>query len=414
MKNYFSDLNLANINMFCYLVSLLYLSYFHPFNIRFHLFFLTTGLLTSLHKKESNQNIFERGDIFLFSTLLLSIFFFFLKLGVLQSSFYWNDFAKLFLRAFIIPLATFSYISSYISNKNSIYLLRNFFIFLLLITTIVAIFQYFKIYFAWHMRLALNTDELSTDPRMESLFIYRDHPMGLAYYSITYSYQMLIGIAAIFSCLIAKKTKHIFIYSTILWLGLVLTFSKSAITGIFISFLTVKKNILSKKKNVIFLFAIIASIILYLLLSSAFTLSNILATRFYHLRVGLKVILDNPYGIGVTDYAIFSSPIFQQFIIPGLDIQQENVHNAYLFPIIKFGWIAILPIIILIFLVVKRIKKVKVSSLVFWYFFMIYFTSYAFHIFFHNAGPFSGDHMFWIMFAYMAASLKVFKRENGA
>jgi hypothetical protein len=76
--------------------------------------------------------------------------------------------------------------------------------------------------------------------------------------------------------------------------------------------------------------------------------------------------------------------------------------------------IAILPIFILITLCVKRIKKIKEFNSVFWIFFAFYFTAYAFHIFFHNSGPFSGDQLFWIMFAYMAASLKIFKKRNSA
>jgi hypothetical protein len=412
LSKYFSDLNVVNINMFCYLISLLFFPYYQPFNIRFHLLFLTTGLLISLHKRELNQNLFETADIFLFSTLLISIFFCSFHLFITLHDFDWNNFFKLVFRGFIIPLGIFTYISCYVNNKNSIYILRRILIFLLLISTIVAILQYFKIDFAWRMRAALTSDDLSIDPRMASFFIVRDHPMGLSYFSVTYSYQVLIGFAAILSCLIVKKSKRTFYSIIIFAIGLILTFSKSAIAGMFIGLLTAIRNIINKNNNVIFLFGMIVSAILYWLLASPNIRNNLSLDRLNHIRVGLNVILENPYGIGWQDYAMFSSPFFQQFNISALFLQQETVHNAYLLPIIKFGLIAILPIFILIILAVKRLKKVKEFNLEFWIFFACYFAAYAFHIFFHNSGPFSGDQLFWVMFAYMAASLKVFMKRN--
>lgn len=412
IKKYFSDLNLANINMFFYIVSLLFFSYFHPFNIRFHLFFLTVGLLISLLKRELNQNLFEKADIFLFSTLLLSILSCSFHHSTSLNDFDLNNFVELVIRGFIIPLGIFTYISCYINNKHSIYILRKFFILLLLISTIVAILQYFKIDFFWWIRLALNTSDLSVDPRMASFFIVRDHPMGLAYFSVPYSYQMLIGFAAMLSCLIAEKSKRTFYSSIIFGIGLILTFSKSAIGAMFIGLLTVQRNFINKSKNVIFLFVIIVSTILYWLLASSNIRNNLSLDRLTHIHTGLNVILDNPYGIGWQDYAIFSSPYFQQFNSSALFLQQETVHNAYLLPIIKFGLITILPVFILIILTVRRIKKIKESNLEFWNFFAFYFTAYAFHIFFHNSGPFSGDQLFWVMFAYMTASLKFFKKRN--
>ncbi len=412
IKKYFLDLNLANINMFFYIVSLLFFPYFQPFNIRFHLVFLTTGLLISFLKRELNQNIFERADIFLFSTLLLSIFSCSFHLFTSLYDFDWNNFVKLVIRGFIIPLGIFTYIGCYINNKNKIYMLRRIFILLLLISTIVAILQFFKIDFAWHMRLALNTDDLSIDPRMASFFIVRDHPMGLAYFSVTYSYQMLVGFAAILSCLIAGNSRHAFYSFIIFVLGLILTFSKSAIGAVFISFMIIKRNFVDKRIKIISLFVITVTPFLYWLLASPNILNNLSLNRLTHIRVGLDVILDNPYGIGWHDYAIFSSPYFQQFNSSSLFLQQETVHNAYLLPIINFGLITILPIFILIILTFRRIKKIKESNLEFWIFFAFYFMTYVFHIFFHNSGPFSGDQIFWVMFAYMASSLKVFKKRN--
>lgn len=413
-SKYFSDLNLVNINMLCYLISLFFFSYYHPFDIRFHLLFLTTGLLIFLLKSELNRALFEKADIFLFSTFLLSIFFCSFYLFTSLYDFDWNKFVKLVFRNFIIPLGIFTYISCYISNINSIYILRKIFIFLLLISTIVAIGQFFKIDFAWSLRAALFTEDLSLNPRMASFFIARDHPMGLAYFSVTYSYQMLIGFAAILSCWIAEKSKHKFYATIIFFLGLILTFSKSAITGALIGLLTVKKNIINKNKNLIFLSAVIVSLSLYWLLASTNIQNNLSLDRLNHFYVGLRVILDNPYGIGWQDYTMFSSPYFQQFNFSSIYLQGETCHNAYILPIINFGLIAILPIFILITLTVKRIKKIKEFNSVFWIFFGFYFTAYAFHIFFHNSGPFSGDQLFWIMFAYMTASLKVFKKVNGA
>jgi hypothetical protein len=281
----------------------------------------------------------------------------------------------------------------------------------------VAILQFFKIDFAWLLRESLITDDLKLDPRMTSFFINRDHPMGLAYFSVTYSYQMLIGFGAILSCWIAEKSERKF-YSAIIfiifWLGIILTFSKSAIVGSLFGLLTVKRNIINKIKNVIFLSVAIVSIALYWLLASANIRSNLSLDRLAHIRVGLRVILDNPYGIGWQNYAMFSSQYFQKFNFSSLYLQGESVHNAYLLPIINFGLIAILPIFILITLTVTRIKKIKEYNSVFWIFFAFYFTTYAFHIFFHNSGPFSNDQLFWVLFAYMTASLKVFKKEYGA
>jgi len=299
-----------------------------------------------------------------------------------------------------MPLAVLIILSTLIDNIVMLEKIKKFMLIFLIIDAVMAILQFFEFDFAWDIRSMLQSFSLDQDIRVMHAIKSHDHPIGLAYQSITFSYHMLLLFALSFSNLIEDKkniwNQACFVISAI---GLFISFSMSTIGGVVFSviFLLLRKNKIPDFKLIIFYVLGCLILLLILLYKRDFNFVSAIS-RFFHLYAGFNVFLDNYiYGMQGIDYTKLSTPYLEKLNDVPNYVLYEAVHNSYMLAMLKLGFLVIVLIFFLFFLIAKLCKTVELGFSNGRYLYSIYFPAYFITSFFHNAGAYTGDQLFWIV-----------------
>ena len=338
-------------------------------------------------------------------------------IGFLISSFYTLDLvssALYTLRLAIQPALILVYTMLccyYIGLKTVI----NIFVAVILISGIIATFQYFDVQLAWDIRSKLDAvqslDRLAIviTENDSVLGVYNDRfrGRGLSYSPIHLGYQVAL-VWALFYISWKNNNFDIFPYSRttgfiiigILFVTIISTGTRSIFFGIILLYI-LNFIFFTKNKPLIILF-IITSVVLIIVGPSIYnSLLNIFDIRVLQLdnssgfsRVplaifGFLLFLDNPFGHGwLIETEVFASKYWYYLhkIRNAEAILQLGLHNHLLRILYVYG------IGGLTILVVYMKSIIKYYGLVY----LIALSPYYFHSLFHNDGIFLGGNYIWV------------------
>ena len=400
------NLKLLNrINFAALIAAYFYFSYLKIYHtVPYHVFFLATGIIINIARYNYMVRYLDKRVILLFILLFFVVgktYLIYPGEGVIRDLF----------GNILINLSIVYYVFTLVRNEKDMVFFENTIIYIASLSMLVAIFQFFNFDFAWEMRKFINFNDDLNDPITNQL-IERNRPGGLAYYAITYSYQMLI-LASIF---IAKYFENPTFKNTI-WaifgvFGLFVCLTRSSMLGLIIAVVAfiVFRNFSLKR--------LLIAIVLIVILGIGFVIQETRdissvnnLVRYYLFLSGIDVFMDFIIsGVGGQNYIEYTSKYMENYNAPTWSVNQ-GVHNAFLTVLIKHGVFMLIPIFYLYYIYFRNIRLLKFVDFRSYAFFYVYMISYTFHSFFHNAGMFSKDQLFWIIFAYMLAVKHIHKNK---
>jgi hypothetical protein len=396
---------LKRINFVALIASYFYFSYLKIFHaVPFHIFFLTAGIIINIARYNYAVRYLDKRVILLFILL-------FFVVGKSYLLYPGEEVIRDLLGNTLINLSIVYYVFTLVRNEKDMVFFENTIIYIASLSMLVAIFQFFNFDFAWEVRKFINFNDDPNDI-ISAQLLERNRPGGLAYYAITYSYQMLI-LASIF---VAKYFENSTFKNTI-WaifgvFGLFACLTRSSLLGFIIAVVAfvVFRNFSLKK----LLIAIVSIVILGIgfVFQETRDISSVNnLSRYYLFLSGIDVFMDFIIsGVGSQNYIEFTSKYMENYNVPTWSVN-HSVHNAFLTVLIKHGVFMLIPIFYLYYIYFRNIKLLKFENFRLYAFFYIYMISYTFHSFFHNAGMFNKDQLFWIIFAYLLAVKNIYKNK---
>jgi len=293
-------------------------------------------------------------------------------------------------------------------------------VFLISVSALIGILQYFGISEAWKLR------------EIQGPVFIEQEPAGLALFVLHLSYQLGFILPLVFSIIIRRNLLHkknvFYILSFLsIVIGLILTTVRSAISGALIGlFLTL---IIIKKLKKGLLLLLILTVFILLLFSSMDTsrsqrLTSITditdssaATRIPLFLTGINVAKDNLlFGVGSGKFQEQTEDYYRDvFHMRGAPIIFSTTpHNQFINTLVYFGIPALLLLLYFYFKLIKGLFMTQKTTHDNYYRYILAgligsFISYIINSFFHNAGPFISDPYNWF---FIGAALVLFKLQN--
>jgi hypothetical protein len=394
---------LERVNFVALIASYFYFSYLKIFYaVPYHIFFLSVGIIINSARYNYMVRHLDKRVVLLFILLFLIV--------VKSYLLYPGEGVIIALASdILINLAIIYYVFTLVRNEKDMVFFENTIIFIASLSMFIAIFQFFNFDFAWEIRKTIN---FSNDPNdlVSMQLLEENRPPGLAYFAVTYSYQMLI-LASIF---VAKYFENP-TFKNVMWaifgvFGLFASLTRSSLFGFIIAVVAfiVFRNF--SLKNLLFTIVLIVIFGIGLVIQETRDLSNINnLSRYYLFLSGFNVFMDFIFsGVGGQNYIEFTSQYMASYSVRTW-ADDLGVHNAFLVAFMKHGILMLIPIFYLYSIYFRNIRLLKFEYFRLYVFFYLYMVSYTFHSFFHNAGMFNQDQLFWIIFAYLLAVKKIYK-----
>lgn len=331
-----------------------------------------------------------------FYIIVLLFFILFLQLVFYRELIVW--------KSFTLPLLILLSVSSILKKDTDIEKLFLFISIFLLISCVIAIFQFFNFEFSWSLR---GYFKFANDKFVEDLFITREKIFGLSYYSIQLGYQIGVFAPFIFYFIVQYNSKLAIIGMSILVVTSFLSGSVSAVISIFILFALYNFTNLNRKKFYYFLFTIFI-LSIFILYYSDNLLQPDKLSRIPLISMGLISMIDYPLGHPDPSNAIINTYIkyynFFQNVSYSHYAETFSSHNSLINVGIRFG---ILFSIFYLFLFIfsfyqvnQRIKDFNDNDIRLYR--IATLTKISLIIFFlqsmvHNAGLQSGDLIGWLI-----------------
>ena len=333
-------------------------------------------------------------------------------------------FTKNFSKYFLSPLFIFISIYSYIHNKKSLIFFIRLLIFLNIFNIIFIFLQFFSFDFAWELRDKIGIIEESS--------VYLNRPLipGLAFSSLTCSYQIIILFSISLALFLTELKKRYLLIVFISCLSLIIVNSRSSLIvpvcillyWILLKFkdyllkIYINPKLLKKFNNLLIILIVITS--LFLIADSIIdkTLRSPLSTIGLRVNLwltGLYALIDS-YGLGIqfkfdyqslyiflTNNLLFSSPTWLNDLLFKNNL---SVHNSVILGLLKDGLFLLVHYAIIYFIIIKNIIYYKNTNKFYYYLFFIFFLTHFIHSFFHNSGIFTNDLFFWVVFSLLASA----------
>jgi hypothetical protein len=396
---------LNKANFIALILSYFYFSYLKIFYaVPYHIFFLAAGVVINFARYNYVVRCLDKRVVLLF----ILLFFVIVKSYLLYPG---EEVIRDLTSDIFINLAIVYYVFTLIRNEEDMVFFEKTIIYIGSLSILIAIFQFFNFDFAWEMRKFINFNDDPNDLISVQL-LERSRPGGLAYFAITYSYQMLI-VASIF---VAKYFKNP-TFKNIMWtlfgvFGLFVSLTRSALFGFIIAVVifTVFQNFSLKKLLIAITLAAFFSV--GFIIQEMRDVSNVNnLSRYYLFLSGVNVFMDYIIsGVGNMDYVELTSKYMENYNVSSWTVN-HSVHNAFLTALIKHGVLTLIPVFYLYYIYFRNIRLFKFEDFRLYAFFYVYMISYTFHSFFHNAGMFNKDQLFWIIFAYLLAVKNIHKNK---
>jgi hypothetical protein len=397
---------LNRANFIALILSYFYFSYLKIFYaVPYHIFFLTVGIVINVARYNYVFRYLDKRVVLLF----ILLFFIVIKSYLLYPV--GGGVIKVFANDILINLAIVYYVFTIIRNEKDMVFFEKTIIYIGSLSILIAIFQFFNFDFSWELRKYINFSS-NPDDVISAQLLEKNRPGGLAYYAITYSYQILILASIFVSKYFENPTFKNFMWALFGAFGLFVSLTRSSLFGFIIAviFFIVLQNFSLKKLLITIILAAIFSVgIIIQEMRDISSVNNL--SRYYLFLAGFNVFMDYIIsGVGGMNYIEFTSRYMESYSMSSWTVEL-SVHNAFLVVLIKHGVFMLIPIFYLYYIYFGNIRLFKFVDFRSYAFFYVYMISYTFHSFFHNAGMFSKDQLFWIIFAYMLAVKHIHKNK---
>ncbi len=264
-------------------------------------------------------------------------------------------------------------------------------------------------------------------------FTWHNRAVGISLGPIDLSYQLLAGSIIAVAMFVSFESSNFFekvfigISSLLIGIGLLFSYTRTAIAGSLISILVMFILFWKVKRKFKFERVLMPILAIFFVVGLVLNASNLIPYKLTNLggpslegriplfETALRIIKGNPLGTGITYYKEKAEEKYYYVKDTYEDariVLLTTAHNHFLLIAGYYGIIGLL--IFLIFL-----KKTFQASVLFYkrstdYLlrglsigFLAYECGYIFHFFFHNAGPFKGDIIFWYILGMMLSGLNI-------
>jgi len=379
------------LSFFLYYVDFLYVS-----AKAILLLILVTGCLLTLNRKLPKDNFLKILLIFgIYSTILNAAFF----------SQTWPEAVYQLLLSVLIPYAIVYVIITLVDteqkHKGCFYIL----IFLMFIQAIFIIGQFLNINAFWSVRTAISP--LAEDTIRENM----SRPVGLAYYAIDLSYQLVLLVPLSFAYFAKKKKYFLLLIPIIIILGSVLSLTRSSVFIILIAFLLfiLSRHNKVTKLGLSFLFILLLIFSISFVSLASFerltTLEDSSAQgRIVLFSQAIKSIREYPFGLGgggyLTKWSIELTP-----------------HNQFLNIAAFYGIPSLVLLLLFTYLLFKTtIFEIKNAKNDYFrttnFILLLSLMGFTFNSLFHNLGFFAGNSEVFIIIALILSSKRMRISQN--
>jgi len=346
--------------------------------------------------KENKSILLDRKLLVIYTFFILFFIFGFINNVVFKRNlfFYLIRSLKFILQPLLIFFATYLFLS--LTNKDRFIKVL---LILVSISCLVAFFQYLNIDFFWRLREILGKDH---NPVIRRLFLEKTRAFGLAQFYVPLAYQILCVYSLIFYFASFNKNKYLcLIIFTVLVIGIYSSATRSALIGVIVSlcylFITQKsmRGIILKFYIITLILSIIFSLFINPSKMRIFRLDESALHRiplflFYSRKMLGYSKSTPPAPTGSDSCSNYEFINYAKSMGMHFDeVAEVSPHNQFLNTFFLYGHLgAILLLLYYLYLwkicSKKNILFGKVAILV-----------CAVNSFFHNAGPFFGDYIWW-------------------
>ena len=271
----------------------------------------------------------------------------------------------------------------------------------------VAIFQSLNVDFFWDLREFF---KYGGDQTVQSQIESRSRIPGMAFYSITLSYQLLTALSLCVVGLVyykfnfdsskyeRKKGKWWALIIVLVSIGLLLTGARSSYVALLLPLIFVGRT----RWTVLFISVLLGLVFLNQDIYDRI-ISLDLGGRILTNITAVNVMYQNPFGLGGGSY-------IEAVLDGGYEKYSLTYpHNHFLTAAISFG---IVPV--LLYLTYNFVLSLRVLQLPRYYRYAVLFTIFAYltNTLFHNAGMMLGEQMGWYLFGIIEGILAVHTRQT--
>ena len=393
--------SLNKLNFIALIISYFYLSYLKVYSfIPFHILFLFIGVAINVGYLKYRCLKIDKDLIYIFGFLLLIT----IKTFFILSQ---ENFIGELFRQILLPIIIIYYICSLIKNEKDIFYFIKIIVYVGSFSMIIAVLQYFQFDFAWELRKYIQFP--GPDNIINEQLINQINPSGLAFYSITYSYHAVILASIFFSrFFITMSINNLLLFIFGLF-SLAVSNSSSALYGFIIATIFYILFTKLRSRDCLIIFIAISIFLFYIFQNNLVFLGD--NSRAYLLRAGFFVLNENFFvGIGNANYNMAASSYFDMIGATAW-WNEVSLHNSFQIPLVRFGIFMLIPFLLLYYFYIKCLKFIKKKNTYLHSFLSVYLISYSFHAFFHNAGMFNKDQLFWVIFGFLVAVKNVYKND---
>ncbi len=278
------------------------------------------------------------------------------------------------LNVFVKFFSFFTIIGIFSKYKISKIQYSNFLKFLLFLGMIAIIFNFVRYYNEMLNIFYVNS---AYEVKFNSFFINRN----------TYAQLLIFSFTSSFILYNQFKTKRYLLYTFIILLNLIFTFSRSALLVVII--FIISYYILSLKRkiiNIIPLFAIPIIIIILLSFSqiNEFIINIMIrpqsgtTSRVFLWRIGIDILAKNSIIFGVGNYKGIE-------LMQSYGFSQREFHNFYIETLVTGGILELIVYIIIFIEIIKKVVKLKKADIIFYKWYVSLIVSIVFYLFFESA-----------------------------
>ena len=354
----------------------------------------------------TRKNIFKNNQLIIFTLLIAAV----ISLTMVLTGHTLFEIVSRLLKSMgtglLLSMASFAVVYTY-GLKSA---LKPIFVFATL-TSIVAVMQAMSFDFAWSLREMMG---YSNDYSVEEQIIKRLRVSGMAYYSNTLSYQLLVTLALVMISIkndinfLIKKNLINIVAIIIVFAAIILTGGRSAYPVIFLLLYIIFTSNIGFYKYLLS-FLILGSIFSLIILSDDLIerLLNVgFGGRIESWNNGFQLILIEPFGLGNKTRDYVEIILAQSFNRAG---SSQFPHFHLLTAGVKFG---LLPVIIYIIYNITLIFRVYLTLTKTRAIIILSILVYQLNTMFHNAGMLLGEQNGWYMFGIIEALLAIEKRRR--
>lgn len=354
--------------------------------------FVFAGLAFFIHHRQLIASVKRNSSIYL---VLGAMAFLGGSLAFLQGVQLYT-LAEFLLRNAIQPALIFLTVYLSIEIFGLMFVVRAILLFTV-ISAVLAVLQYVGIDLAWDVRRVLGKIQ-GDPPDIQHILRSGGRPMGLGFTPIQYSYHLVAGyvVANLLYRYGLMNWRLYAVFAVIALLGSAANGTRSLVLGILVNE-SLQLAIRGQLKSYALLavgaaFAVAGFFYLEAAGSRVASVGDSSAvSRAVLLEFGLRLFLDNPFGLGwgmkPGDYAwLFWEKLSH---LPKADaVFRLGIHNAFVNFLLQYGVFGLSIVAILAALHLRKAIAITVT-----------FLAYFINAMFHNAGVFVGDLYFWFAFA---------------